>query len=211
MTTFQLLLLIISASVFYMFFKQIFSGDHPKRGVDFEANTPDAQIGGVSRPDKIFSRTASHPDRLNELLDTADEAVEKGDFQEASKALQSAIIIDDKNIDALHKSAYVFTQMKEYDRAKENCLQIINIDKNDDMAQALLANTLHKLGENDLSEIHHKKSIELDPEYAPHHYNYANTLYDLDRKEEALAEYKKAYELDSSLDAANDMIKKLSE
>ena len=211
MTIFQLLLLIASATVFYMFFKQVSSGNHPKRGVDFEAKTPDEQIGGISRPEKIFARPTVHPDRLTELLNAADKAVEVGDFEEASKALQSAIIIDDQNIDALHKSGYVFTQTKEYDRAKENYLQMIAIDESDDMAHALLANTLHKLGENELAEVHHIRAIELDPEYAPHYYNYANTLYDLDRKDEALVAYKKAYELDDSLDSAAEMITKLSE
>jgi len=211
MTIFQLLLLIASATVFYMFFKQVSSGNHPKRGVDFEAKTSDEQIGGISRPDKIFARPTAHPDRLNELLTAADEAVERGDFDEASKALQSAIIIDEHNIDALHKSGYVFTQTQEYDRAKENYLQMISIDESDDMAHALLANTLHKLDENEASEIHHTKSMELDPEYAPHYYNYANTLYELGRNDEALVAYKRAYELDSSLDSAAEMIAKLSE
>lgn len=77
------------------------------------------------------------------------------------------------------------------------------------MAHALLANALHKLADEKGAEKHHEKAIVLDPEYAPHHFNYANTLYDLGRKKEALIGYKKAHELDNSLDVAKDMIDKL--
>ncbi len=211
MTTFQLLLMIVSAAVFYMFFKQLFSGDHPKRGIDFEAKTPNEQIGGISEPDKIFSKPVVHPSRMTELLAVADEAIEKDDFEEATKALQSALIIDSQNIDALQRSGYVFTQTKEYEKAEESFSLILEIDDSDDMAHVLLANILHKQGKEELAEKHHERAIELDSEYAPHHYNYANTLYDLGRNKEALVGYTRAFELDSSLESAQEMIKKLSE
>ncbi len=72
------------------------------------------------------------------------------------------------------------------------------MDDNDDMAHASLANVLHKLSDEEGAEKHHERAITLDPEYAPHHFNYANTLYDLGRKKEALVGYSKAYELDDT-------------
>ena len=87
MTTFQLLLLIIAGGVFYLFFKQLFSGNHPKRGVDFEAKVADEQIGGINRPDKTFSKPTVEPTRMEQLLAMADEAVQKDDMDEALKAL----------------------------------------------------------------------------------------------------------------------------
>jgi len=209
MTTFQLFLLIIAAGVFYLFFKQLFSGNHPKRGVDFEAKVADEQIGGINRPDKTFSTPKVEPTRIEELLTMADEAVQKEDFDEAKKALGSALIIEENNMDALQKMGYVCMQTGEYTEAKENYEKLLALDDNDDMAHVLLANTLHKLGEENKAEKHHEKAIKLDPEYAPHHFNYANTLYDLGRKEEALAGYRKAYALDDSLKEAKEMIVKL--
>jgi len=211
MTTFQLLLMIVSAIVFYMFFKQLFSGDHPKRGVDFEAQTPNEQIGGISEPDKIFSRPTINPSRMDELLSTADDAVEKGDFEEAKKALQSALIVDENSIDALRRAGYVFTKLEEYDKAEACFVQILKVDESDDMAHASLANILHKQGKDEEAQKHHERAIELDSEYAAHHFNYANTLYDLGRNKEALLRYSRALELDSSLETAKEMIKKLSE
>ena len=209
MSTFQLFLLILAASVFYMFFKQLFSGSYPKRGVDFEAKNADEQIGGINRPDKTFSKPEVRPTRLEQLLVMADEAIEKKDFEEAKKALGSAEIIDGNNPDVLQKLAYVAIQSKDYSGAKEAYEKLLALDENDDMAHALLANALHKLGDESGAEKHHEKAIALDPDYAPHHFNYANTLYDLGRNKEALAGYKKAYELDNSIEVAKEMIGKL--
>jgi len=77
------------------------------------------------------------------------------------------------------------------------------------MAHVSLANVLHKLGDESGAEKHHERAIAIDPDYAPHHFNYANTLYDLGRSKEALVGYKKAYELDDSLEVAKEMIEKL--
>jgi tetratricopeptide (TPR) repeat protein len=209
MSTFQLFLLILAASVFYLFFKQLFSGSYPKRGVDFEAKNADDQIGGINRPDKTFSRPTVQPTRMEQLLRMTDEAIEKSDFEEAKKALGSALIIDENNVDVLQKMAYVCMESKDYEMAKESYEKLISLDENDDMAHALLANALHKLGDEEGAEKHHEKAIVIDPDYAPHHFNYANTLYDLERKKEALIGYKKAYELDDSLTVAKEMIEKL--
>ena len=209
MTIFQLLLLIVAGGVFYLFFKQLFSGNFPKRGVDFEAKVADEQIGGINRPDKTFSTPTVEPTRMEQLLAMADEAVEKKDFDEAKKALGSALIIEPDNVDALQKMGFVAMQTEDYTEAKESYEKLLTLDENDDMAHALLANALHKLGDEEGAEKHHEKAIVLDPEYAPHHFNYANTLYDLGRKKEALIGYKKAHELDNSLDVAKEMIDKL--
>ncbi len=209
MSTFQLFLLILAASVLYMFFKQLFSGSFPKRGVDFEAKNDDAQIGGINRPDKTFSKPTVQPSRMQQLLSMADEAIEKNDLEEAKKALGSAQIIDENNLDVLQKMAFVSMQTKDYTEAKECCEKMISLDEKDDMAHALLANALHKLDDEEGAGKHHERAIAIDPDYAPHHFNYANTLYDLGRSKEALVGYKKAYELDDSLEVAKEMIEKL--
>ena len=211
MSTFQLLLLIVAGGVFYLFFKQLFSGNHPKRGVDFEAKVADEQIGGINRPDKTFSTPTVQLTRMEQLLAMSDEAVEKEDYEEAKKALGSAFIIDKNNTEVLQKMGYVCMQTKDYSEAKESYEKLLSLDENDDMAHVSLANVLHKLGDESGAEKHHERAIMLDEEYAPHHFNYANTLYDLGRTKEALIGYKRAYELDDSLEEAEKMIKKLSD
>ncbi len=211
MSTFQLLLLIVAGGVFYLFFKQLFSGNHPKRGVDFEAKVADEQIGGINRPDKTFSTPTMQPTRMEQLLAMTDKAVEKEDYEEAKKALGSALIIDGNNTEVLQKMGYVCMKTEDYSEAKESYEKLLSLDENDDMAHVTLANVLHKLGDEAGAEKHHERAIKLDEGYAPHHFNYANTLYDLGRTKEALVGYKRAYELDDSLEEAEKMIKKLSE
>ena len=209
MTPFQLFLFIISAVVFYIFFKKLFSEDYPKRGIDFEANRDDEQIGGISRPDKIFSQPTVQPTRLEQLISMADESVQKDDMVEAKKALESAMIVDDSNIDVISRYAFVLNKMNDFVAAKEQYLKVIELNPQDDMAHASLANILHQLGEDDNAFIHHNKSIELDAEYAPHYYNYANTHYDREEYSAALKLYEKAYSLDNDLVEAKEMIDKL--
>jgi len=208
-TLFQLILVVAAGAIFYLFFRQLFSGNYPRRGVDYEAKLPDTRIGGLNRPDKTFARPEEEKSRLDELVEIADESLEKGDNLEAKKALQSALILDERNPEVLRRLGVVYMNMNDYPHARETYELLLEIDPKDDLAHSSLANALHKLGEDDAALIHHKEAIALDPDYAPHHYNYANTLYDLGRREEALAEYRRAYELDASLDAAKKMIGEL--
>jgi len=210
MSTFQLLLFLISAVVFYLFFKQLFSSSYPKRGVDFEAKKEDEQIGGFTEVNKTFSEPLPVLSRLEQLLSMADRAMEKEDFVEADKALSSANIIEPENQEVLLKHGYVLVKLERLKEAKECYLELLALNENEDMAHVALANVLHKLGEDELSKKHHLRAIELDSSYAPHYFNYANTLYDLGEKEVALEEYKKAYKLDKSLEEAEKMIKELS-
>ena len=211
MTLLQIILLILAGGIFYLFFRQLFSGNYPKRGVDYEAKVPDAQIGGINRPDKTFStpHPEDSPDRITQLLDMAEEAMEKGDNLEAKKALQSLLILDENNTDALHRLGVVYLNMNDYTDAKSTYEKLLELNENDDLAHASLANTLHKLGEDEEAVKHHERAIELDPTYAPHYYNYANTLYDMGDKSKALELYEKAYSIDPKLKAAEDMIREL--
>jgi tetratricopeptide (TPR) repeat protein len=209
MTLFQLILFIAAVVIFYLFFKKLFSEDYPKRGIDFEAKNADAQIGGVSRPDKIFSRPAVKPDRVQELIEMADKSVEEGDTLEAKKALQSALILDENNPEILRRYAYVLNAMNDFVGAREHYEKVLEQTPDDDLSESALAIVLRHLGEFDEALRHHERAIALDPEYAPHYFNYANTLYEMGRREEALTQYEKAYALDPSLEEAKEIIAKL--
>ena len=210
MSTFQILLLIISVAVFYLFFKQLLSGSFPKRGIDFEATNENEQIGSITQMDKSFSRPTPKPSRVEQLLNMADKAIEKEDFSEADKALSSALILEPENVGILLQYGFVLIQLERLEDAKDNYMIILELDEHEDIAHVSLANVLHKLDENEKAVEHHIRAIELDGNYASHYFNYANTLYDMENREEALRFYKRAFELDSSIEAAEKMIKELS-
>ncbi len=207
MSTIDIFLLFSAISIFIIFFKQIFTGKHPKRGVDFEAKLSDDKIGGINRIDKTFAKNdlQENMTRVEELFNIAQESIAKNDNIEAKKALTSLLILEPKNIDAMRMLAVVYNNMNNYSKAKETLLELLEINPKDDLAHSILANTLHKLAEDEEAIKHHKIAIELDPSYANHYYNYANTLLDLNKKEEALKLYKKAL----SLEPDNKLFKKV--
>ncbi len=213
MSEFQIILAIIALSIFVIFFRQLFSGNYPKRGVDFESKLPQESIGGVSRPDKIFHKTKEleSKSRIDELYEIAKKSLDSGDNIEAKKALESLLILEPNNQDALRMLGFAYMQMNNYVDAKEHFLKALELNPNNDLVHNLLANTLHKLGEDEEAIAHHKRAIELDPNYAAYYFNYANTLYDLGKKQEALAMYKQALELEPTLTEAQKMIKELED
>lgn len=215
MSEIQLLLTIVALSIFVIFFKQLFSGNHPKRGVDFESKIAKDSIGGVSRPDKIFKKESTvkqkELSRIEELTDIAQKSIEGGDNLEAKKALQSLLILEPDNIEALRMQGVVAMNMNDYIEAKESFQRVLELDEKEDLTHNLLANALHKLGEDEEAILHHKRAIELDAYYAAYYYNYANTLYDLGKTDEALAMYKKALELEPTLKDAKKMIEEIED
>jgi len=215
MNEFQLILFIVAVVIFIIFFKQLFSGNYPKRGVDYEAKLPDSHIGGINRVDKTFksapTKESKTQNRVQELLKIAQESLDKNDNIEAKKALESLLIIDPNNTDAMRMLAVAYMNMNDFSDAKETLLELLKIDSKDDLAHTLLANALHKLGEDEEAIKHHKEAISIDPNYAKHYYNYANTLLDLGQKQEALKLYKKALELDNTLEDAKKIVKELED
>jgi len=213
MSEFQLILAIIALGIFVIFFKQLFSGNYPKRGIDYEAKVPDSNIGGISTPNKVFKKEpqVQEQSRVEQLFSMAQEALDKNDNIEAKKALQSILILEPQNVDAMRMMAVAYMNMNDFSDAKEILLEALNIDENDDLAHTLLANALHKLGEDSQAIIHHKKAIELDPTYAKHYYNYANTLLDLGQLEVAKKMYKKALELEPDFKEAQKALSELED
>ncbi len=213
MTIFQMILLLVAVTIAVIFFKQLFSGKYPKRGIDYEAKTTQSDIGGISTPEKMlkgnYKEDNIEPNRVSQLLEMADEALKKGDNIEAKKALQSALHHEPDNTEILRRLGVVYMNMYDYTDAKDTFLHLLQIDHNDDLAHSLLANALHKLGENDEAISEHLKAISLDNRYAPHYYNYANTLYDLGRVDEAKINYTKALEIDPNFKEAKKALEEI--
>jgi tetratricopeptide (TPR) repeat protein len=206
MTQLQLILLLLAVAIFAIFFKQLFSGNYPKRGVDYEPATPNK---APAKNDSINKTLNPKTNRIEQLLQIAKTSLDKNDNLEAKKALESLLILDPNNIEAKKMLGVANLNMNYYPKAKELFLEVLEQNPNDDLVHNLLANTLHKLGEDELAIKHHKKAVELDSTYAPYYFNYANTLYDLGQFEQALNLYKKALELDPNLNEAKKIISEI--
>jgi len=209
MNEIQIILALLALTIFVIFFKQLFSGNYPKRGVDY--GVKESYTTSEFNFPKKSKQDNKAKNRVKELFDIAKESLDKGDNIEAKKALQSLLILEPNNIDALRMLATAYMNMNDYTDAKETLLNLLELDKNDDLAHTLLANSYAKLSEFDNAIKHHEIAIRIDPSYAPYYYNYANTMYNFGDKTKALKLYKKALELDPSLEDAKNMIKELED
>ena len=208
-TFFQLAVLGVAGVVFYLFFRQLFSGNYPQRGVDFGTGTLETE-GEIESGGRISRQSGNSKERMEELLEIADMSLRKGDNLEAKKALQSALVLDENNPEVLRMMGVALMNMNDYPSAREVYEKLLKLDIDDDLAHSSLANALHGMGEENEAMHHHKTALEIDPEYAPHYYNYANTLYDLGRLDEAKELYTKAIEHDPDLEEAKEMLKELA-
>ena len=209
MTLFQLVLLAVAGTIFYLFFRQLFGGDYPRRGVDYESQLSGERPGGLAQPGRTAVQPTDTHARLDTLMEMADRAAERRDWLEVKKAMQSALILDEACIQAHRRIGIALLEMNDFGAARQHLERVLEADAQDDLIHSALANALHKLGEDDAAITHHEQAIALDGAYAPHHYNYANTLYDLGRRQEALALYRQAYALDPELKEAHAMIREL--
>ncbi len=201
MTFMQIILLLVAIAIFYIFFKQLFSGNYTQS----ELATQNQEKIEPSHSNLNKSKN----DRVNELFEIAQNALDANDNLEAKKALESLLILEPNNLDAKRMLALSYLNMNNYPKAKELLEEILKQNPNDDLSHNLLANTLHKLNEDEEAIVHHKKAIELDPEYAKYYFNYANTLYDLGKIKEAKELYQKALSLDPSLEEAKKAISEI--
>jgi len=209
MSAFQFFLLLISFMIFYKFFKQLFSQNYPKRGIDFEAKQEDKEIGNFTNINKNFQRPSERLSRLDELNIMADKSIEKGDFNEAKKALDSALIVSKNDNKTMNKLGFVLMKLKYFEDARDIFKKILTQNPQDDIIHSNLATIYKELSNNEKALKHHQLAIELDKDYAPYYFNYANTLYKMGNNSEALENYKKAYKLDNNIKEAEDMINKL--
>ncbi len=201
MTLTQIILLLVAIAIFYIFFKQLFSGNYTQSELATQSQEKIAPSHN--------NLNKSKNDRVKELFEIAQNALEQNDNLEAKKALESLLILEPNNLDAKRMLAVSYLNMNNYPKAKELLEEILNQNPNDDLAHNMLANTLHKLGEDEQALFHHKKAVELDPEYAKYYYNWANTLYDLGKVQEAKELYQKALSLDPNFKEAQKAISEI--
>lgn len=138
MSLFQLILLAVAGLIFFIFFKKLYSGNYPKRGIDYEAKLPNDQIGALSNPKKIFAKTKPILSRIDELIQGANESIAKKDYDEALKALRSAYIIDGKNIDAICGFGIVYFETGKHEEAKSYFQKALELDENCEVAKDML-------------------------------------------------------------------------
>jgi len=145
------------------------------------------------------------------LLEKADEAMQKGDFQKALAIYSEANIKAPNSQDTLFKMGYVLAQQDRDDEAIEYYKEALEIDKNNTSIHQAMASLYRKMGEYSSARNHLNASLAIDDENAITYYNYGNLLVDMKHLDEAKEMYIKALALDADFKEAKEELERLKE
>ncbi|MDA8000577.1 MAG: tetratricopeptide repeat protein [Alphaproteobacteria bacterium] len=134
--------------------------------------------------------------RSNNLVDLAQGAVERGNFDDAIGVCSDAIKMDPENADAFRTRGLAYERKGEYDRAIEDLNKAIELNPDHARAYKNRGNTYSDKGEYDLAIADFNKAIELNPDYAKAYNNRGNAYHGKKEYDRTIADYSKAIELD---------------
>ena len=136
-------------------------------------------------------------------LSLADLYLTSEQFEKSTQALRSYLEIHPEDTEALYYLGGVLSGQKK----REEALEFFNrvIDRKPDHARAWFHKAHLEAQDPATMEqalTNYQKSLELDPSYAPTHYEYGSLLAKLGRTKEAIAAFEKAIELSPDLSQA---------
>lgn len=187
MTVFQIIMLAISAFFAYKVYEHI-----------------------NQLEDNVEQEEPAESAKLEEFVQKADEAFEKGDLVTCKKFLREALYLDQENIELIIKLAYLESETQNYEDAISYAKDALKLDENSDEAHAALGSFYRKKEMFAESKEAYEKAIELDANHEFYYFNYANLLVDMGDVEGAKEMYKKAIELDPDFMQAKFELEKLS-
>lgn len=142
--------------------------------------------------------------RHGRWLSDADEAIQRGEFDEAVGLIQAVLDVDEGNADALHLLGRIHLFRDEYDEADALYTRLCEMDPGDETARENLRQAHiqrgfqgRELGDLEHAERHFHAAIELDPEDAFVYYNLGCAYADQheERSADAFRMWEKAVEL----------------
>ena len=193
MTLFQLLMLGASAFFAYKIYEHIQTLQDPQE-----------------KPEERSADAFSTFD-ASSLIEKADEAMQKEDYQKALAIYSEANIKAPKDAETLFKMGYVLAKQNRDDEAIDYYKEALALDADNTYIHQAMASLYRKMGEFASAKIHLDKSLELDDTNPITYYNYGNLLVDMQAYDGAKEMYKKALALDEDFKEAKVELLKLEE
>lgn len=198
MTTFQLLMLGVSAFFAYKVYEHIQTLQNP------ESSSEDLS------DDKQKNANAFSPFDPEVLIEKADAAFKEGDMQKALALLTEANAKEQQNSDILFKIGYILQELNDNDEAMKYYKEALETDKNNEYIHNSIASIYRKNAEFVSAKMHLIESLEINNENPITYYNYGNLLVEMKHPEEAKEMYKKAIEINPDFNEAKEELGKLS-
>lgn len=150
--------------------------------------------------------SSSFVPKADALIEEADAAYERGEFENARTALEKGFELEPNNPEVINKLAFVTAKIGDRLKAIELYERSLELDENDDLTHNAIASLYRQEMAFERAQDHYLKAIEIDNEYPQTFYNYANLLVDMDEIEEARTMYKRALELQSDFAEAREAL-----
>ena len=136
--------------------------------------------------------------QLDLMLNQAIQSFQSGDLDRAQTILNRLLLVQPKNLPALHILGLIKASLSKHTEAAELLKRAARINPQDPSLQYNLAKALFESGAATQSLPHHKKAVALSPGNPEAWLNYGKSLSQLNRHDEALAMYDRALNLNSA-------------
>ena len=200
MSLFQLLMLGASAFFAFKIYEHIQTLEEPQENKE-EDNTKQPQ-----RTANAFSTFDS-----SDLMDKADEALEKKELDKAMAIYSEANIKAPNSSETLFKMGYTLGLQERNDEALEYYKEALALDKNNTFIYQAMASIYRKKGEYTSAKMSLNASLDIDDSNPITYYNYGNLCQDMNHKDEAIEMYTKAIEINPDFDEAKEELEKLKD
>lgn len=192
MTTFQIIMLLVSAFFAYKMYEYI-------QGLDENAEPESMRVAELIEAEPS----------ADEMVEEADEAYKKGDLDAAQRLLENIVRLHPEFAEGHNKLAFVLFKQGDLENAQQHYRASLELEPNDDMTHNALATMLSSMERNAEAEEHYKRALEIDDGYEVTWFNYANLNLRLGKKEEAKEMYRKALQINPDFEQAREELEKL--
>lgn len=193
MSTFQIIMLLVSAFFAYKMYEFIQNMD------------PNAEPESIQEAELISPEPTA-----DEMIEEADAAYSEGDLDKAQLLLENIVGVHPDLAEGHNKLGFVLAKQGDLEKAEEHYIRSLELEPNDDMTHNALAGMLASVERNTEAEEHYRKAVAIDGSYAPTWFNYANFKLRLGQTEEAKEMYEKALQSDPDFEQAREELEKLS-
>ncbi len=162
-----------------------------------------------SNTDEPKSADAFSPFDPEVLVEKADLAFEKRDFQRALALLIEADAKDPQNSEILFKIGYILQQNNDINEALNYYKKALEIDKDNEYIHNSMASIYRTNGEFTSAKMHLRASIDIDDKNPLTYYNFGNLLVEMQHPDEAKEMYKKAIKIDPEFSEAKEELEKI--
>jgi tetratricopeptide (TPR) repeat protein len=156
------------------------------------------KLGNYSEAVKDFSNCLEQNQSFEPYYYRARAFLELNEFEKSRKDLESGLLIDPNNVEALFDLAYVGTLTEDFELAIDAYERVIQLDPANTKAYVNLGNVKGRMGESDIAIKYFSKAISINPNDAIAYFNRATEKLMLNDKKGAVEDLSFSVSIDSN-------------